>query len=172
MSKKRALKHPSEIRPVFWTFSGPTTVNMGLTLLDIFFYLLRHDWPIKVTKRRVEYAFSNFQICPNFVGPDIACIEFQRFFYDPSKKYRSIVIESCRKKKNLSEGIFVRPLRKKALLRFFEVRGAPTPPLRGSNFFLWYIPNLGAWAIVSSNKKKFHQKFLVRPDMIFPKKAC
>ena len=172
MSKKRALKHPSEIRPVFWTFSGPTTVNMGLTLLDIFFYLLRHDWPIKVTKRRVEYAFSNFQICPNFVGPDIACIEFQRFFYDPSQKYRSIVIESRRKKKICPKGFSWDLSEKRHFWGFLKFGVPPRPPLRGSNFFLWYIPNLGAWAIVSSNKKKFHQKFLVRPDMIFPKKAC
>ena len=158
--------------PVFWTFSGPTIVNVGLTLLDIFFYLFRHDWPIKVTKRRLEYAFSNFQICPNFVGPDIASIEFPVFFYDPSKKYRSIVIEWHRKKKNLSVGIFVRPLRKKAVLRFFEVWGAPRPPLRGSKIFLWYIPNLGGWAIVASKKKKFHQKFLVKLDMKVPSKAC
>ena len=53
------------------------------------------------------------------------------------------MIEWRRKKKNLSAGIFVRPLRKKALLRFFGVRGAPRPPLRGSKIFLWYIPNLG-----------------------------
>ena len=110
MSKKRALKHPPEMGPVFSTFSGPTTVNVGLTLLDKFSYLFRHDGPKKVTKRRLEYAFSNFQICPNFVGPDITSIEFQLFFYDPSKKYRSIVIEWHRKKKNLSGGIFVRPL--------------------------------------------------------------
>ena len=147
-------------------------MNVDLTLPDIFFYPFRHDWPIKVTKWRLEYDFSNFQICPNFVGPDIASIEFPVFFYDPSKKYRSIVIEWCRKKKNLSSGIFVRALRKKAVLRFFGVRGAPRPPLRDSKFFLWYIPNLGAWAIVASKKKKFHRKFLVKLDMIIPKKAC
>ena len=82
------------------------------------------------------------------------------------------MIEWHRKKKNLSEGIFVRPLRKKAVLRFFEVWGAPRPALRASKIFFWYIPNLGGWAIVASKKKKFHQKFLVRLDMKFPKKAC
>ncbi len=143
-------------------------MNVGLTLRDIFFYLFRNDWPLKVTKQRLEYAFSNSQICPNFVGSDIACIEFWHFFCDPSKKYWSIVIEWCRKKKNLSTEIFVRPLRKKAVLRFFEVWGAPRPSLRGSKIFVWYIPNLGGWAIVASKKKKFHQKFLVKLDMKLP----
>ena len=144
-------------------------MNVGLTLPDIFFYLFRHDWPIKVTKQRLEYAFSNSQICPNFVGSDIACIEFWHFFCDPSKKYWSIVIEWCRKKKNLSIGIFVRVLSKEAV---FEGWGPPRTPLRGSKNFLWYIPNLGGWAIVASKKKKFHQKFLDTLDMRLPSKAC
>ena len=82
------------------------------------------------------------------------------------------MIEWRRKKKNLSGGIFVRPLGKKAVLGFFEVWGAPRPPLRGSKIFLWYIPNLGGWAIVASKKKKFPKKFLVRLDMKIPNKAC
>ena len=82
------------------------------------------------------------------------------------------MIEWHRKKKNLSEGIFVRPLRKKAVLRFFEVWGAPRPALRASNFFLWYIPNLGGWAIVASKKKNFHKIFLVQLDMKLLSKAC
>ena len=69
------------------------------------------------------------------------------------------MIEWCRKKKNLSGGIFVRPLRKKAVLRFFEVWGAPRPALRASKFFLWYIPNLGGWANVANKKKKNSPKF-------------
>ena len=81
MSKKRALKHPSEMGPVFWTFSGPTIVNVGLTLLDIFFYLFRHDWPIKVTKWRLEYAYSNYQIWTNFVSLDITSIEYKLVIY-------------------------------------------------------------------------------------------
>ena len=66
---------PISESPFFGHISGPTAVNVGLTLPDIFFYPFRHDWPIKVTKQRLEYAFSNSQICPNFVGPGIASIE-------------------------------------------------------------------------------------------------
>ena len=72
---------------------------MGLTLPDIFFYLFRQNWPLKITTGRLEYADSNSQICPNFVGPDIASIEFQFFFMIPAKNIGQLWLNGAERKK-------------------------------------------------------------------------
>ena len=75
------------------------------------------------------------------------------------------MIEWRRKKKNLSVGIFVRPLRKKAVFRFFEVWGAPRPPcyelcslfLRQVILIFRFKKNLGKYLSILDNKLSFHQ---------------
>ena len=57
------------------------------------FYLFRHDWPIKVTKWRLEYDFSNFQLCPNFVDAFLLYIERPHLGVDWFQKFTSFPVE-------------------------------------------------------------------------------
>ena len=64
------------------------------------------------------------------------------------------------KAKNPSSGIFVRGLRREVIMGVSGLGGPPKPPLRGSGAQVWYIPNLGGWAILPSKKKKSPKIFV------------